>query len=110
MTMNAHVAVIPDLNLNEKIEGLATTAGAYVGAGVTALLGGVLTAVSGLVRGATQGAQATHENCGTKAVPVVNTSNTTPVVEGGATITQAELQIIMQLREQQNQQGGGQAA
>jgi hypothetical protein len=54
--------VMPNLNQDEAVEKFSTTAGAYVGAGVTALISGLCTAGLGLFRGAVAGAQNTFKN------------------------------------------------
>ena len=72
--MKTRVAVVPDLNCNEQIEGIANTAGAYAGAVTTAVVGGIGTLLNGLFRGAVAGAQVTYQNMGRQEVEVQNTS------------------------------------
>ena len=72
--MEKRTAVIPDFNMNEQIESISQTAGAYAGAVVTAVVGGLMTGLTSLFRGAVEGAKATYANAGNQQVEVQNTS------------------------------------
>lgn len=90
--MNQRVAIVPDLNQNETIEGIANTAGAYVGAATTAVVGGLFTALNGLFRGAVAGAQVTYANAGNQEAPVENTSQARQQAAFPLQVKQAEAQ------------------
>lgn len=101
MSKSNRVAVVPDLNINEQIEGISQTVGAYAGATVTALVGGIMTGLNGLFRGAVAGGQATYGNTGHQQVAVQNTAGqaaSTPTIAPIAEITDEELALIQQLR------------
>jgi len=57
-----------------EIEAVATKAGAYAGAAVTAVIGGIGTGLWSLFTGAKMGAVVTHSNAGKVQVEIHNTS------------------------------------
>ncbi len=108
MENEKRVAIIPDWNLNEPIEAAAQTAGAWVGAGVTSLVGGLLTFANGALRGAVKGAQQTFANAGTDSVPIENTAGTrkaalTADVLGD--VTEADLQELLKIKRERQLAG-----
>jgi len=72
--METRMVEVPNLNKNEEIEQFATKLGAYAGAGLTALVGGLATGVWSLFQGAKVGAVVTHSNMNNVSVPVQDTS------------------------------------
>lgn len=77
------VAVIPDLNQDEKIAAIATTAGAWAGALTTAGVGGILTGVVSAFKGAVMGAQVTYANAGSQQVAVAGKATNRAIAEAG---------------------------
>ncbi len=106
--MNTRHAVVPDFNINEQIEAISQTAGAYVGAATTALVGGIATGLTNLFRGAVAGAQATYANTGNQQVPVENTAASrkaalTADVLGD--VTEADLQELLKIKRERQLAG-----
>ena len=74
--METRMISVPNLNRNQEVEAIATTAGAWVGAAVTAGIGGLLTGAIGLFNGAKLGATITHADANEVQVPIKDTSIT----------------------------------
>lgn len=100
--MQTRVAVVPDLNQNEVIEGISQTAGAYIGAATAAVVGGVLTGLTSLFRGAVAGAQNTYANLGNQEIPVHNTAAGKKLAAGASLIndlTEDDLQELLRIKQ-----------
>lgn len=74
MPIATKTLVVPDLNKNMEIEAAAVKAGAYAGAAITAVIGGLATGAWSLFCGAKMGATVTHGNLGNVEVETTNNS------------------------------------
>lgn len=111
--MKTRIAIVPDLNIDDRIDALATTSGAWAAAGVTALIGGLLTGVTSIVKGAAAGMAVTFNNAGNQEVVCLTKAQKRAGVAGHPAalsvdsiteISEEEMRMIALLRAQNRAQ------